>query len=65
MAREIDNAIERLALKHGRVAVSQGYTDGLVRATTPNGVEHFINEAGRVVRTGLNFSVLWDGLTTD
>jgi hypothetical protein len=57
--REVEEAIGRLALQHGRVHVSGGFTDGLVRATTPNGVEHFINEDGVIVRTGMNFSVDW------
>ena len=57
--REIEAAIEQLAREHGRVHVSGGFTDDFVRATTPNGVEHFIDEDGRIMKTGLNFSIDW------
>jgi len=57
--REVENTIERLSLQHGRVHVSGGFSDGLVRATVPNGSEYFINRDGRIVMTGINRTVDW------
>lgn len=42
MEREVENTIERLSMQHGRVHVSGGFSEGLVRATVPNGAEHHI-----------------------
>lgn len=60
MEREVENTIERLSLQHGRVHVSGGFTDGLVRATVPNGAEHYIREDGSIMYVGINRTVDWN-----
>lgn len=57
--REQENRIDQLALAHGRTCVRDGFVDHVVRVTVPDGTEHFVNEDGVFVRTGLNFSVDW------
>jgi hypothetical protein len=59
MTREQDTALERLALRHGRVHVREGYADGTVRMTTPNGHELQVDDSGQVLREGHDFSIDW------
>ena len=58
--RAQDNAIERLALDCGRVAVRDGFADGHVDVTVPGGAVYRIAEHSDVtVPAGVNHSVDW------
>lgn len=60
MTRLQEDRIDRLALEHGRVQVSEGFTDKRVRATVPNGGEFLIDEDGTpTLQPKGNFSVDW------
>ena len=37
MTRSQEEAVDRLALQFGRLLVANGYSDGAVRVTAPNG----------------------------
>lgn len=58
--REQDNHIDRLALKHGRVSIRDGFMDKSVLATIPTGREVRLNEDGIEVWTGYNSSIRWN-----
>lgn len=60
--REQDCAIEALSLSEGGapIQVSEGYEDGVVKATIQCGPEFSIDRWGGVKRLGLNWSVRWD-----
>lgn len=60
MTREQRSVIETLACQHGTVAVDEGYTDGVIRATTPDAREVTISEDGVTRAAGLNFAVVWE-----
>lgn len=57
MTREQDQAIDTLCLKYGRVCAQDGFSDGLARATVPNGRSFLITEDGIVKDAGVNFSI--------
>ena len=59
MTRSQEAAVDRLALQFGRVLVADGYSDGAVRVTAPNGAHWRVGEGGVVRDAGVDFSVDW------
>ncbi len=59
MTRQQESTIDRLALEHGRVAVDEGFADGTVSATVPDGAEFRIHPNGVGRYAGVNFSTSW------
>lgn len=58
--RAQDATIDRLALKHGRVAVRDGYQDGHVVVTAPSGSCWKLSEDGVPTPDGYNISINWN-----
>lgn len=54
-----DSIIERLACEHGRTHVANGFANGEIRLTIPNGTEYKIGLDGIEREIGRNFSVDW------
>lgn len=60
MTAEQEYRMERLALKHGRVFVDEGYIDGHVYLTVPGGACFNVQPSGNTNPTQPNHSVRWD-----
>lgn len=54
-----DATVERLALKHGRLAVREGYANGVVAVTAPDGSHFIVNEDGVPTEVQPDFSIDW------
>jgi len=59
LIREQEQAIDRLAAKHGSVAVKLGYADGAARVTARSGRHWHVSPDGIVRDAGVNFSIDW------
>jgi hypothetical protein len=59
MTRSQEDAIELLALQHGRVQVDVGYRDGFARVIAPNGACWHVYENGALREQRPSFSVDW------
>lgn len=57
--REQDATIERLGLRHGRLAVRDYYADNVVEAVAPNGHRYLIPPHGAEKDAGTCWSVDW------
>lgn len=61
MTRAQENAVDRLALDHGRLAVREGYCDEGVRVWTPTAAHFIIHLGGDVAqqRACSRFDIDW------
>jgi hypothetical protein len=59
MTRQQEDLCGLLAQAHGRVHVNEGFTDGHVELTVPNGTSFHVSKHGRVVSRSFNHSIYW------